>query len=1024
MTTHTDLFIKNVNQWAVFSPSNASKLLDLKSEYTSLCETEAGEPNLKIERTGSPFFCHSTNSACEEGKKWFDSLDLYLIHNIFVLGVGLGYYYEAAKEWLAENKQRHLVFLEDDLEVIFHLFETDLGREIMRNRQVRLFFIEKTEEGKMKGNSLDSIPSTYFLKNHVYSSLNSYSKHFQKLVKDCDRFLGYYKNFKTYQVIEQISYGKGFFKNFYRNVLELPNSKFADKMFGKFKGMPAIICGAGPSLQKNLEQLEKLKDQACIIAGGSAMNVVNINGFNPHFGIALDPNLSQYSRLFMNQAYEVPYFYRNRVFPEALSLLHGEHLYVSGSGGYGIARWFEEQLGLDGVEIPEGRNVVNFGIAIAEALGCSPIILVGADMAYTENESYSSGILSHPILDLDHSPKTRSINEEVLERKDINGNPVLTLWKWISESVWIAQFAMSHKEIQIINATEGGIGIESVPNKALQEVVEECLRHSMDLDALFHIEIQNSAFSSTVTREKTLELMKSLKESLLRSRDYCKTLSSQFIKVFEGLKTGKEKAPRLITEEALETLKKLNQEAAFAGVLNSFNESFVSIYGKDDLEQLYKDQDQRIDQTEVNRLRTKLNYKRYKFLKAVCKANSAQIDQTINDHRVRSVILSGIKKIAVEKEKGVTDASKVDIRLNHETYLVEKNCYKVEDSELQVSLEGEVISDPVLSFSENDEKGFFQKDNPDFTGAIQLLDGYGNVKLKQQYLNGRLHGPSSGYFTDGTLASRCFYENGVKQGKSLFYYPSAALYSLLSYKNGILVGRQEYFYEEGNLKTLLHYLAGKLHGEATFYFTNGVLKRTLTYDHGQREGKEIIWNLGGIKEVEINYVHNKPVGFVRSWHLNGLLAREVEYDQESMPITVLGWTVDGEALPTELLMRDDYFEKIAQRTKDLTGSIEQIYGHFSQVTPQVEHAAGKDFAEEMNDLKEEMEKLREIHKRVEKQSEEASESAKEALWKTPDTKRILGKQLADVSEKMVEDIGTIEYSLKIIDQLLKRNKDE
>ncbi len=1024
MTTHTDLFIKNVNQWAVFSPKNASALLDLKRENTTLCQTEAGEQNLKIKDPKASFYLHFNTNAQQEAEDWFSSLDLYSIQNIFVLGVGLGYYYQATKKWLLEDKNRHLVFLEDNLEVISHLFETDLGREMMRNRQVRLFFIEKNKDGKMKGNSLEAIPSTYFLKNHVYSCLNTYALHFPKLANDCERFLGYYKNYKRYQVMEQISYGKGFFGNFYRNVLELPNSKFADNMFGRFKGMPAIVCGAGPSLQKNLPLLEKLKDQACIIAGGSAMNVVNVNGFNPHFGIALDPNLSQYSRLFMNQAYEVPYFYRNRVFPEALTLLHGEHLYVSGSGGYGIARWFEEQLGLKSTEISEGKNVVNFGISIAEALGCNPIILVGADMAYTESESYASGILSHPVLDLDHSPKTRGINEEVVERLDIYGKPVHTLWKWISESVWIAQFAMSHKETQIINATEGGIGVESIPNLTLEKVVDKHLAHAVDLDALFHLEIQNSHFPETVTREKALELMRELKASLLRSREYCKVLTSEFTKVLESLQSSGEKSPRLITDEAMEILKKLNQEAAFAGVLNSFNESFLSIYGRDDLEQLYKDQDQRIDQTEVNRRRTKLNYKRYKFLKAVCKANAAQIDQTVNDDRVRSVILSGIKKVAVDKEKGVTDASKVGARLEHETYQVENGHYIVEDSELQVSLKGKVLSEPVISIKEEDKAQFFQQLDPSFTGVLQLLNSDGKVELSQQYQQGRLHGPSTGYFRDGTFSSRCFYENGVKQGKALFYYPSGALYSMLSYKNGTLVGRQEYFYEEGNLKTLLQYLAGQLHGEATFYFSSGVLKRTLSYDHGKREGKEIIWNVGGIKEVEINYHQDKPVGFVRSWHLNGYLAREIEYDQDSKPISVSGWTVEGKELPTELLIRDDYFEKIAQRTKNLTGSIEQIYGHFNQVTPQIEEASQNSFSEEMKELKEEMDNLRELHKRVEKQSEEATESAKEALWKTPDTKRILGKQLADVSEKMVEDIGTIEYSLKILDELLKRNKDE
>ena len=44
----------------------------------------------------------------------------------------------------------------------------------------------------------------------------------------------------------------------------------------------------------------------------------------------------------------------------------------------------------------------------------------------------------------------------VCERNDIHGNPVYTLWKWITEAKWISDFAENHPELTILNATEGG----------------------------------------------------------------------------------------------------------------------------------------------------------------------------------------------------------------------------------------------------------------------------------------------------------------------------------------------------------------------------------------------------------------------------------------------------------------------------------------------------------------------------------------------------------------------------------------
>ena len=48
----------------------------------------------------------------------------------------------------------------------------------------------------------------------------------------------------------------------------------------------------------------------------------------PHFAAGIDPNSAQYDRLSTNTAFEVPFFYRNRLFHQAFKTIHGPRLYA------------------------------------------------------------------------------------------------------------------------------------------------------------------------------------------------------------------------------------------------------------------------------------------------------------------------------------------------------------------------------------------------------------------------------------------------------------------------------------------------------------------------------------------------------------------------------------------------------------------------------------------------------------------------------------------------------------------------
>ena len=503
----SSLFAKNLH--LLDNPLLADRLQKLSFDKTRFTKTKQGEQNLEVQIGSDPFLLHDPEGAMQEAEAWFSRIHPQGLWAVFVIGSGLGYSYLAARKWLEENPGAFLIFLEDDLEVIGRLLQTELGTRILQDPQVKLYW------GQPEGLADTLLPHYLFRGEVSIEILESYQKHKTLF---CAQIANYLKSLilvtHSYQM-ELLTHGRIFFKNFYRNLTSLPQSFLASGLFEKFQGIPAIICGAGPSLQKNLSTLEKLGDKAIIFAGGSSMNVVGARGFYPHFGVGIDPNVAQAFRIATNQAFMVPYFYRSRVNFEALQIVHGPKLYVAGSGGYALPSWFEEKLGIESPKnLSEGYNVANFSLSIATALGCNPIIFVGLDLSYSEKGSYAPGLIRFPLTREKESFLTKNDKDELLVLNDINGKSIFTLEKWIMEANVYGDFAKSHPDILLINATEGGIGMPGIPNMALKEVEKTHLGKTYDLDQMIHKAIMASAVPSDVTGERIQEVMTEMLESL------------------------------------------------------------------------------------------------------------------------------------------------------------------------------------------------------------------------------------------------------------------------------------------------------------------------------------------------------------------------------------------------------------------------------------------------------------------------------------------------------------------------------
>lgn len=634
-------FYSNVDKWSATQPKIARMLPYIDGSAFSFRETALGELNL-IKTTGSQEFAyHDYHGALEEANRWFAGLELQGVHVLYVYGIGLGYYYDAAKEWLKKKKDRRLIFLEDDIGVVRKLLETAQGTKLLKDQQVQILYFKDLTDQE------EAFENTYWnsvLTRLSISGLESYRKGRGEEYEKVSRKIAYDAAVKNALVHEYLRYGGAFFINFYQNVLQLPYSFFGNYFFKKYQGVPAIICGAGPSLEKNVDFLKGLCDKALVFAGGSAMNVVNAAGFQPHFGAGIDPNPAQLERLSTNQAYEVPYFYRNRMFHDAFMTIRGPRLYITGTGGYDVAEFFEEKLGIEGELIEEGHNVVNFCLEIAYAMGCNPIIFVGMDLAFTGMKAYAPGVVEDMAMDSNRIIDEEDDDSKVLLRNDVFGEPIYTLWKWIAEADWIGEFAKNHNDVTIINSTEGGIGFPNVPNISLEKAAHNYLRRTYDLYNRVHADVQMSAIPH-VTVEKTDEAMHELRKSLTRCVDSFKALVEENNKIIQKIEQEQETLSHFQSGRAALIETDLAEEPGYKYVCDIFNAVYMRVLGRK-LHMLRPTGRKTDWKRQIKRIL--LNNKRLGFLQDVAQVNAELIDYAFKQ---RGTVRTEKRKIADKRSR-------------------------------------------------------------------------------------------------------------------------------------------------------------------------------------------------------------------------------------------------------------------------------------------------------------------------------------------------------------------------------------
>jgi len=255
------------------------------------------------------------------------------------------------------------------------------------------------------------------------------------------------------------------------------------------KGLIAYLVGAGPSLEKNINELKNVGSRGIIVGIDANLKFMLEHGVKPEYCVSLDASdkmwtmvkpVIKYTKditLVVNIASNPkvikhwlgPKFFFNSMHPRFGSKTEE---FFAGSR-YAIAKKNVkkgEELRMNNnykivfpgvlLELPCGGNVTTTAHAFClQCLKANTIALVGMDCSWESDSHFYAG------KEHGQNIRARVLNEQLLTHLDINKKRVRTNFSMHSFKSWHEQVALQHP-YTCINATEGGIvGIDDKGEK-------------------------------------------------------------------------------------------------------------------------------------------------------------------------------------------------------------------------------------------------------------------------------------------------------------------------------------------------------------------------------------------------------------------------------------------------------------------------------------------------------------------------------------------------------------------------------
>ena len=242
---------------------------------------------------------------------------------------------------------------------------------------------------------------------------------------------------------------------------------------GAWKGRPAVVIAAGPSLGRNLGLLKSAKGRAALLAVGTALKPCLKAGVLPDLAATLDYSRLSAKYLEGMEAYpSVPLVVDPKGNWQAIESYPGPKYYIHNPF---LDAALEKLAGRDHGCLDTGGTVAHLTYSLARHLGADPVIFVGLDLAYTHHTTHLPGTAIHEqwqpelnrfnTLEMKEWEQLARIRSRLKELPAQGGGSVFTDEQMFT---YLQKFQKDWRKAphRVIDATEGGAsktGAEAMP---------------------------------------------------------------------------------------------------------------------------------------------------------------------------------------------------------------------------------------------------------------------------------------------------------------------------------------------------------------------------------------------------------------------------------------------------------------------------------------------------------------------------------------------------------------------------------
>ncbi|MBE6068671.1 MAG: motility associated factor glycosyltransferase family protein [Clostridium lundense] len=493
------------------------ELGDLDNDGYCLEQSKDGKNVIKLIREDRSIYLGSKYSVKRDIEQFISQMGEYNINTIFIVfGIGTG---EHILQLLKNiSKSNKILIIEPDNNILSLIHSMECYKTIIEDKRVVVSPYDENRIAVIYQVFIEEF-NINNIKLMVYAN---YDKVYSAELLKCYEKLKSFIQSSIININTTKYFAKQLFKCFINNIKYISKSTIINDFKDIYRGKPAIIVSAGPSLEKNIEQLTNVKDNFVVFSGGRTISALKKVDVIPDVVAVVDSGENSYRVIRTSLDCEAPLAFCEVTNFNVVKEYSGDKIFFQ--EGFNLGNVTADILEKQVDTLFQGGSVAHTCTSLAEYMGCNPIIFIGQDLAYTNGKTHA---------DVASFENNIADGNEDMFVEDVYGNKVATDMLFNSYRILLESFIESCKDTTFINSTEGGANIKGT---LVMDLCDGIKKYSSDIpidktilkSKLDTVNNDNKIVINNV--EKILNYMKDINKNCKKAIDISHDLMDYYLK--------------------------------------------------------------------------------------------------------------------------------------------------------------------------------------------------------------------------------------------------------------------------------------------------------------------------------------------------------------------------------------------------------------------------------------------------------------------------------------------------------------